>query len=761
MMMAFLLVLLGTIPMLAIVAARRLEAMSWRRSLVAYRLQPSSKLTAEQVGSWLGHIAAITHPTRLALLPLPPVCVEVSSTAAGIAIYVLVTKGNEARILAGIQATMPGTAVIEAADYLNERPAFNVAGEARITNLRRPLADVRAEVTNAALISSLQPVSGDAVIRMQWIVTSGGTPRPVSTPNAVANASPAWMWENASPHDAEAVKAARLKSREPHLLAVARIGVAAPSSAQAHALFGRVWSNLHGLNNPGVQLVRRWLPTTTVAQRLTERAVPLIHWPVLLRTSEAAGLVGLPVSGLVLPGMAPSPARQLPPGPQVPSGGNVLGVSNYLGLTNRRIGLRPNDRLRHMSVIAPTGAGKSWLLARMALQDIKAGFGTVVIDPKGDLITDILGRIDPADTDRVVMIDASQRNQPIGLNILGGAHDETSRELLADNVLGVFRSIWSDFWGPRSDSLCRAALNTLVHARGVDGSALTLCELVPLLTEPSFRRFVVRQAGVPDTARAYWQRFEALSEGERQQVINPLLHKVEAFTSRTPIRLMLGQTTGFDFRDVFTKRKVVLVSLAKGSIGTETANLLGSLLVMLLWQATLSRTAVPQEARRPVFAYIDEAPDLMRLPVPLSEMLSQARGLGLGITLATQFIDQVPQAIRTALLGTVRSQLVFAVERDDATALASRFAPLSADELQGLQPYEAALRPCVNGVTVSPVTLTTLPLEKPLRDASELAAHSRDRHGMERTAVEAGLRARTAATGSTSPVGRRIRGGGS
>jgi hypothetical protein len=410
-------------------------------------------------------------------------------------------------------------------------------------------------------------------------------------------------------------------------------------------------------------------------------------------------------------------------------------------------------------VLGATGSGKSWLLAQLILQDIHAGYGTVAIDMKGDLLRDVLSRIDDKDAERVVVIDASQRDQPIGLNVLGGAHDETSRELLVDNVLHVFRSIWSDFWGPRSDSLCRTALTTVIHARGVDGSALTLCELVPLLTDLSFRRFVVNQPGLPDTFQAYWRRFDAMSDGERQQAIAPLLHKAEAFTSRTPIRLMLGQSTGFDLRDIFRQRKAVLISLAKGSLGTETANLLGALLVSLLWQATLSRVSVPAEQRRPAFAYIDEAADLMRLPLPLADMFSQARGLGLGVLAATQYLHQVPESIKAALLGTVRTQIAFAVEREDGLLLAPRFAPLTVEDLQGLARYEVALRPCLDGVTHSPVTLATLPLSAPTRDADALAAVSRGRYGRSRSDVEASLTARIHATAESTTVGRRRRGG--
>ena len=430
-------------------------------------------------------------------------------------------------------------------------------------------------------------------------------------------------------------------------------------------------------------------------------------------------------------------------------------------MTDRLVALKTEDRLRHQFILGPTGSGKSWLLASMILSDIAANHGLIVVDPKGDPVADILSRVADTDIDRVVVIDASQRERPIGLNILGGATDEASRDLIVDNIVGVFRSIWSEFWGPRSDSLARATLTTLIHTRGVDGSAFTLCELVPLLTDPAFRQFVVNQPGLPDQVRAYWQRYDNMSDGERQQVITPLVNKVEAFTSRTPICLMLGQSEGFDLREIFWRRKAVLVNLAKGSLGTETSNLLGSLLVSLCWQATLSRIAVPQEQRHACFAYIDEAVDLMRLPVPLDSMAAQSRGLGLGLVFGLQLLAQVPDYLKPTFLGTIRTQASFAIERDDAKLLEPRFTPLTADDLQRLPLYELALRPCLDGVTHDPITLTTLPLDTPVRGADELASTSRHRYGQPRTEVEQALRARIAVTSNSSSVGRRRRGGSS
>lgn len=386
-----------------------------------------------------------------------------------------------------------------------------------------------------------------------------------------------------------------------------------------------------------------------------------------------------------------------------------------------------------------------------------------VVDPKGDLITDVLARIDDRDAERVIVLDASRRDVPVGLNVLGHAHSEADRELVVDNVLSVFRSIWSDSWGPRSDTLLHKSLTTLINARGTDGAALTVAELVPLLTQPAFRHFVLDQRGVPEAVRAYWRRHDQRSEADRDNIIQPLLNKVEAFTGRTAIKLMLGQSEGIDLRAVLRDRAVVLVSLAKGSLGEPAANLLGALIISLFWQATLARIGVSAEHRSPAFAYIDEAADVMRLPVPLADAFSQSRGLSVGWITALQYLhSRVPDAIKAALLGTIRTQLAFAVEHEDALLLAKRFAPLTIEDLTGLDSYEAAVRLCVNGVTRAPVTMTTLPLEPAVREADELAAASWQRYGASRAEVEAAIKARITPPGSTGPAGefgRRVRGG--
>ncbi|MBV9870767.1 MAG: ATP-binding protein [Frankiaceae bacterium] len=487
-------------------------------------------------------------------------------------------------------------------------------------------------------------------------------------------------------------------------------------------------------------------------RRLNDFVLPVMRWPMLLNSHELAGLSGLPIGDVQLPGLDLSAARQLPAPAGLSRSGTIIAVSNYAGMTDRPLALATRDMLRHTYVVAPTGAGKSWLLSGMILQQAEANRGILAIDVKGDLVADVLARIRDVDAERVIVIDPSKRDKPIGLNVLAAGH--LDRELVVDNVLHTLREIWSSSWGPRTDYVIRNALLTLVSTKGAQGDAFTICEVVPLLTNQRFRAELLQRSKVPDNLRTFWQRYDAMSLAEQTQVIGPTLNKLDAFTSRSAIRLMLGQSTGIDLSSVFYSRKIILISLAKGQLGAETANLLGALLVSALWHATLGRVSVPSEQRPATFAYLDEAQDIVRLPVDMADMLAQARGLRLGVVLANQYVAQLPEAVKNAVLGTVRTQIAFQLDHDDARLLERRFAPLSQRDLMGLQEYEIAMRPCVNGRTLSPVTGRTLALEPAVRNPDLLAARSRDRYGVPAAEVEQAIADRQQAPRTSTRFGR-------
>lgn len=410
-------------------------------------------------------------------------------------------------------------------------------------------------------------------------------------------------------------------------------------------------------------------------------------------------------------------------------------------------------------MLGPTGVGKSTLLANLIVQDMQAGRAVLVLDPKGDLVTDVLARVPQSRLDDVVVIDPSTTDYPVGLNVLDVGPDEDARELTVDYLVHLMASLWSSSWGPRTSDVLRMGLLTLVSARSKTGLPYTLIELPELFTNPAFRRMVTAQRTVPATVRSFWLAYEAMSDGERAQVIGPSLNKLRSFTTRTSLRLMLGQSRGIRLNDIFTRRRIVLVSLAKGRLGTDTAGLLGSLVVSGFWRATLGRINVAEDKRHPVMVYLDEFQDFLRLPLDLADMLAQARGLGVGLTLSHQYLGQLGDTVKTAVLGTVRTQVAFQLQPEDARVVSARFTPLMGDDLAGLSAYEVAIRPCVGGATLGPVTGRTLPLGAPTSDGLALALASSARFGTPRAAVEAALRERLASTSGGANFGRGFEGG--
>lgn len=732
-----LLLLAGLAGIGFIVGMRWLDAQTWRKELLAFRLRLPAGLKAEDVARWLGTISA-EGGSWFKLLDAPPVGIETIATHRGIETYLLVPQSRQAAVLAALRAALPGVRVEDAPDYLHTQPKITAASELRLTSMTRPLAFERAETTVAAYLAVLQPLARNEVVRTQWLFTGSRIPHPARLATEQAEA---WPWvAGLSARDREAIQAERTKHSQPLMRACCRIGVTAPTKGQAWSLLHRVVGTLRVMNAPGVSVRARLVPWQWSADGLTRRLVPLLAWPMVLNANEAAGLVGLPVGEVQLPGLSLGAARQLPPANAMPAHGVVVAASNYPGMQSRPLALRRDDRLRHCWIVGPTGAGKSTLLANMICQDMASGDGVVVIDARGDLVPDVLNRVPAHRHDDVIVLDPAQTDRPVGFNVLEAGSG--TRELAVDHVLHILHDLYRTSWGPRTADVLRAGLTTLIHTKAPDGSAFTLVELAELLTNPRFRHYVTTQAALPPGLPEFWRWFENLSDAERAAVIGPVLNKVRAFILKRPLRLLLGQSRGLNLTDIFAKRRILMVPLSKGTLGADTTQLVGSLLMASLWQATLTRVRVPVERRRPAWLYADEFQETVRLPIDLADMLAQARGLGLGLTLAHQHLGQLPEAIKSAILGTTRTQVVFQCDYTDATTLSRSFGPLSRDDLMGLERFEIAMRPCVDGRTLRPVTGTTYAMPPATADGKELAARSRELYGVPRDNVEQALRVR-------------------
>jgi hypothetical protein len=433
----------------------------------------------------------------------------------------------------------------------------------------------------------------------------------------------------------------------------------------------------------------------------------------LVSVAELAALAHLPTDDAV-PGLRRAGAKAVAPPPEVAGVGSApaLGRSSTPKLlgdaeggSRRPVLLEVKDARQHLHVMGATGSGKSTLLLQLALGDIAAGRGIVVIDPKGDLITDLLSRLPEGAERRLVLIDPEEHEAPPILNVLSGPDPD----LVVDNVVGIFRSIFEAYWGPRTDDVLRAACLTLLRSKRA--TQASLADVPRLLSDERFRGPLV--GAVHDDAvglGGFWSWYDSLGESSRAQVIGPVMNKLRAFLLRDFVRNVVGRPeSSFDMGEILDGG-ICLVRIPKGVLGDETSKLLGSFVVAKVWQSATNRARLGQSARVDAALYIDECQNFLHLPRSFEEMLAEARGFGLSMVLAHQHLAQLPRDLRDAVSANARTKLWFSMSPEDAHASARHVAPeLSEHDLSHLGAYQVAARLVVAGEETPAFTLRTRP----------------------------------------------------
>ena len=623
------------------------------------------------------------------------------------------------RVLAAMEAHLNGLRHerLSAAPAISDRA--EQAAALRLSGARHlPLKHDATETAIRGMLAGLSQARARETVSVQVVL--GPRFRPSIAPDVVAHNR----------------RATTLKHNEHRFGCEVRIAASTRDPVRTRTLINGVSAALRALEVPGVRL--HLTRTTTSA---FSRASSPWFWRSVLSVSDLVPFTGWPLGALPLPGVPAAHPRSLPTSTMVPSSGRRLGMSTG-SAKQRPIALSFEDSLRHLHIVGPTGVGKSTLMGQLALADMAQGRGVVVIDPKGDLVADLLARVPDHRVDDVVVLDARDQ-APVGINPLRSQDPE----LAADTVLGVFHSLYADSWGPRTQDILHACLLTL--ARRGDASLV----MVPLLlTNPGFRRSVVGRVVKTDPLGlgSFWSWFDGISDAERQAAIAPLMNKLRPVLLRPGLRAVFGQRTPrFDLIDVFSKHRILLVNLAKGSIGSEAAQLVGSLVVALLWQAALSRVAVAAAKRSPVMVHIDEVQDYLRLSGDLSDALAQARGLGVGFTLAHQHLSQLPTAIRDAVMANARSRVTFQLSGHDAREIAKTTrGELTHDDFEALPAFTAYASLLVSGSPAPWASLITQPLPPATRNPASILARSRAIYGTELSEIEADL------LGLSTPTGR-------
>ena len=392
------------------------------------------------------------------------------------------------------------------------------------------------------------------------------------------------------------------------------------------------------------------------------------------------------------------------------------------------------QRSRHLYTIGSTGAGKTTFLKSLILQDMHAGRGVILIDPHGDLAEELAAAVPRHRLNETVYFDAADRERPIGFNPLAGWEEAHERELVASDLVATFKSLWRESWGEWLEYLLKNTLLALMERKGV---AVSLLSVHRMLEDADYRSHIL--AGVKDpVVLGFWKKyFEGFNEREQRERISSTINKAGKFVLSPTLRNIVGQTkSGFSLTRIMDEQGILIVNLAKGRIGEDNANLLGSLLVSDIVSRTMQRSNRAIGERVPCNLFLDEFQNLTT--DRFATIVAEARKYALSLHISHQNFDQINPKVLSAILKNTGTLTAFSVNFEDAEKLAGHFRPLQAGALASSRVGEFW---CRKGIDVQPVRAFS-PGEQEAMDRGSfdrVRENSRQRYGQDRRKVEEGL----------------------
>jgi energy-coupling factor transporter ATP-binding protein EcfA2 len=383
----------------------------------------------------------------------------------------------------------------------------------------------------------------------------------------------------------------------------------------------------------------------------------------------------------------------------------VMDVS-YFGLTNHRqtyirFGIKQADRLSHMYVLGATGTGKSTLLKALACGDLEAERGFALLDPHGDL-AEAMREAAQASGRNFIYLDAADPFQPYSYNPLRRVRDDKI-PLAVAGLMDAMQKLWGDAWGVRMEHLLRNSLFALIER---DGS--TLPDLLRLYSDKTFRRGVVARIR-NETVQNFWRNeFAHYPDRYRAEALAPIQNKIGALLTDPHLyRCLVSGPKPLRFRTLMDEGGVVIINLAKGRLGADSANILGGIFVATIAMAALSRADIAFSERRPFFLYVDEFQSFTTLV--FAELMPELRKMGCGVILANQYLHQLYEEVRHSVLGNAGTLISFRVGPEDARVIAREMQPVFDElDLMNLLNYRFYIRLMIQGMPSRPFSASTL-----------------------------------------------------
>lgn len=500
------------------------------------------------------------------------------------------------------------------------------------------------------------------------------------------------------------------KTRHPGYEVLVRVIASSNTAAQSQVLMKNVVASFALFDSPGKNGFKFNI-TKNVEQFVTSfifRFFPQSINQNILNSVELATIFHLPDQKNIPTSQVQRQASKQVDGPhQLLDEGFLMGYNIYRGV-KKEIRLGTNDRRRHTYIIGQTGTGKSKLLENLALQDMLDGKGFAFIDPHGDSAEELLGMIPKERVEDVIYFNPSDMENPVGLNLFEFDTPD-QRDFLVQEAIAMLYRLYdpghTGIIGPRYEHWFRNAALTIMS----DPKGSSFIDIPQVFNDPEFAKEKLKHV-TDQTVLDFWNKEMAqTSDYHKSEVLGWFVSKFGAFLSNEMMRNVIGQTkSGFNLRDIMDNKKILLVNLSKGKTGELNSQLLGMIFVMKFQAAAMGRADIPEDQREDFALYVDEFQNFAT--DSFENILSEARKYRLNLILANQFVSQLTDKIREAIIGNVGTVISGRIGTTDAELMQKRFMPtFDAEDLTRLPNFESVVVAQIKGVPSAPFSMSFIP----------------------------------------------------
>lgn len=426
----------------------------------------------------------------------------------------------------------------------------------------------------------------------------------------------------------------------------------------------------------------------------------------ILNLEELASIYHFPSHFIETPYVKAAKSATAAPPAELPlQGESLIGKVLFRGEERKIYFAGKEDRRRHFYIVGQTGVGKSGLLESMTAQDIQNGEGVAVVDPHGELAESVLANVPKERVDDVVLFEPFDTERPCGLNMLEYDTPE-QKDFAVQEMIAIFMKLFPpEIIGPMFEHYMRNAMLALMADKNNPG---TLVEIPKMFTDPSFLQQRLQKVQDP-IVRNFWTKEWAQTTGStRSDMLGYVVSKLGRFIENEMMRNIIGQArSGFDLAKIMDEKKIFIANLSKGLTGEVNSSLLGLILVSKMQMAAMRRARVAESQRTDFYLYIDEFQNFTTDSI--ATILSEARKYKLNLIMAHQYMPQLKQEIRDAVLGNVGTVGAFRIGAEDAENLEKQFEPgFTRFDLVNLDNFNVVMKMMINNKISTPFKMETL-----------------------------------------------------